>query len=199
MLFRSEVPGGTGEKATKSAPEAGPVRIGRTVLDARRQTLNIVVQGEPTKATEWSQPLGIRKRYIEEPVPEKALPNQPAPKKPEAAARKPKVEILHEGTVDVPTGGHTYLAFHLDKGTRVTGLLTEVDDWPFNFMVMDEENYAAYRNKENPDVEAEEVDISSLKVKFKVPRTDTWYFVFELYEKKKPREVQVELRAELPA
>ena len=102
-------------------------------------------------------------------------------------------ELLVDEEIIVEPGDHKHLDFRFIEGDNISGIITEVDDDPFNFYLFDEENYANFREGDMCYSLIEYDNKHSISIKVTIPYNDRWYFVFELYGKQYPREINVRL------
>jgi len=86
------------------------------------------------------------------------------------------------------------LVFELEEGESVDGQVEEIGRGSFNLFIMDEENFLKFSKGEKYTPERADIDVSSDYVEFKAPRSETWYFVFELNRKRHERVININLK-----
>lgn len=128
------------------------------------------------------------------PGPSQVRGDQPAEKEHEDGNPERHVETICDEIVEVPSGSIQARKFRLEKGDLVTGMAQEIDGYPFHFYVMAEHNYARFLDGEDVTTHIEEEDVASMPIRFRVPRSGMWAFVFTGYAKQLDREIHLEVR-----
>jgi hypothetical protein len=110
----------------------------------------------------------------------------------QADSRKPK-KRQPETFVDhfsVDTGTFYKMVLPLKAGQRVKGLAEEMSNYEFDFYIMDEEQYSHFADDEGFDTLFEKEDKSVARFNVRIPHSDDWYFIFQVYAKRAPREIE---------
>ncbi len=103
--------------------------------------------------------------------------------------------VCNPGPYDVPAGSPKKVPLNVHKDDRITGDVTEKDNYSFNCYILDSENYVKFMN-----------EIQSFKRVFKgegrgayhvdktIPSDAQWYAVLDCYGQQYIREITVNLR-----
>lgn len=103
--------------------------------------------------------------------------------------------VCNPGPYDVPAGSPKKVPLTVHKGDRITGDISEKDNFSFNCYIVDSENYVKFMNS-----------IQSFKRVFKgeghgayhvdktIPSDAQWYAVLDAYGQQYIREITVNLR-----
>lgn len=106
----------------------------------------------------------------------------------------PQGRLLFEDDIAVEATGHAEFHAALSRGTRVSGFAREVAGLPFDFYIMDQQNYARFcEDRGSREIYAES-DRVALDFSRTIPKDGIWYFVFDTYGKQADREIHFELR-----
>jgi len=103
-------------------------------------------------------------------------------------------DVCDPGPYDVESGSRTKISLSVLAGQNVTGLLEEVDDYDFSYMIIDEENWALCQQEREFDVADQADGESTYKIDWFVESDGPWSLVLEAYGKQIIREVEVKLR-----
>lgn len=106
--------------------------------------------------------------------------------------------VLYDGVLEIEAPGHGAAHLDLSKGARVKGFARETTGRPFDFYVMDRPNYVEFCENRGGTQILELYDRTTLEFKRTIPRTGTWYFVADAFDKQNDREVELEIRTTDP-
>jgi hypothetical protein len=111
---------------------------------------------------------------------------------------EPAESLLFDDSIEVEATGHAEVHASLKRGTRLTGFAKETSGLPFDFYIMDRENYVRFCEDRGGKEIYADTDRVALDFKKTISRNGVWYFVFDTYGKQSNREIRFELRATEP-
>ena len=106
-----------------------------------------------------------------------------------------ELEVCEAGPHEVEPGGYVALGLRVSPGLRYEGIIEESDDEAFDWVVIDQRNYLAFKRKEEYRFIAGEQDVTVGEVKFRIPlnRRGPWYLLLTAPRKQNVRVLTVEI------